>query len=125
MNLVTDNHETNVSNALNMFYVKGDQTFVRGYGENGQDINLIGFVKRIAKRHRIPMQRKNAHEVAEYLTDVMFDCEPASNEGLLGLFFTAAWAFSEIRERLEEYEALGFEPQSVLALVEKSKEGSE
>ena len=113
MNLVTDKPETNVSNALNMFYVKDQQTFVRGYGENGQDIDLIDFVKRIAKRQRIPLQRKDAHEVAEYLTDVLFDCEPESKEGLLGLFFAAAWAFAEIRERLKEYEASGLEPYQV------------
>lgn len=117
MNLVTDNPETNVSNALNMFYVKDQQTFVRGYGENGQDIDLIDFVKRIAKRQRIPMQKKDAHEVAEYLTDVLFDCEPESKEGLLGLFFTAAWAFAEIRERLKEYEASGLEPNQVSKMM--------
>lgn len=122
MNLVTDKPETNVSNALNMFYVKDQQTFVRGYGENGQDIDLIDFVKRIAKRQRIPMQKMDAHEVAEHLTDVLFDGEPESKEGLLALFFTAAWAFAEIRERLKEYEESGMEPQRVAQLMVKISE---
>ena len=125
MNIVTDKPETNVSNALNMFYIKGDQTYVRGYGENGQDINLIDFVKRIAKKQRIPLQKKEAYEVAEYLTDCCFDSEPESKEGLLGLFFTAAWAFSEIRERLKEYEATGLEPKQVAKLTINIEEVSE
>lgn len=122
MNLVTDKPETNVSNALNMFCVKDRQTFVRGYGENGQDIDLIDFVKKIAKRQRIPMQKMDAHEVAEHLTDVLFDGEPESKEGLLALFFTAAWAFAEIRERLKEYEESGMEPQRVAQMMVKISE---
>lgn len=125
MNLVTDTPETNVSNALNMFYVKGDQTFVRGYGENGRDINLIDFVKRIAKRQRIPLQRMDAYDIAAHLTDVMFDCEPESKEGMLGLLFTAAWAFAEIRERLKEYEATGLEPEKIQRMMVKLSDVSE
>jgi len=63
------------------------------------------------------MQKMDAHEVAEYLTDVLFDYEPESKEGLLGLFFTAAWAFAEIRERLKEYEATGLEPHHVSKMI--------
>ena len=95
---------------------------MRGYGENGQDIDLIDFVKRIAKRQRIPMQKMDAHEVAEHLTDVLFDGEPESKEGLLALFFTAAWAFAEIRERLKEYEESGMEPQRVARMMVKISE---
>lgn len=46
----------------------------------------------------------------------MFDCEPEDNEGLLALFYTAAWAFSEVREWLKKYEESGLEPEEIAAM---------
>lgn len=124
MNLVTDNPETNVSAALNMFFIKNGLVFVRGYGENGGNIDVTDFAKRIAKRQRIPMQRMDAHEVAEYLTDLMFDNDPESKEGMLGMLYTTAWAFAEIRERLKDFEEIGLEPDEIKAALNEKSGGS-
>lgn len=113
MNIVTDNPDTNVSTALNLFFVRNGEAYVRGYGENGEDISLIDFVKRIAEQQKIPIP----YEISEYLTDCLLDNEPESKEGLLALFYTAGWAFAEIRERLKEYEESGLEPEGVKRLI--------
>ncbi len=118
MNIVTDNPDTNVSTALNLFFIRNGEAYVRGYGENGEDISLIDFVKRIAIIQAILIP----YEITEYLPDILLDNEPESEEGLLALFYTAAWAFAEIRERLKKYEESGLEPEEVKSLIEKSKE---
>lgn len=123
MNIITDAPETNVSNALNLFFVRNGEAYVRGYGENGEDISLIDFVKRIAIIQAIPIP----YEISEYLTDCLYD-GPESEEGLLALFYTAAWAFAEIRERLKECEESELEPEEVLMLkkeIEDTKKGVE
>ncbi len=110
--IVTDTPETNLSNALNLFFVRNGEAYVRGYGENGEGISLIDLVKRIAKQQRIRIP----YEISEYLTDCLCDNEPESKEGLLALFYTAAWAFAEIRERLKKYEKSGLEPEEIEAM---------
>lgn len=114
MNYVTDTLDSNFITALNLFFVRNGETYVRGYGENGKDISLIDFVKRIAERQDITIP----YEVSDYLTDLLFDNEPESKEGLLALFYTAAWAFAEVRERLKKYEESGLEPEDVKRLKE-------
>jgi len=114
MNYVTDTSDSNFITALNLFFIRNGETYVRGYGENGEDISLIDFVKRIAEQQKIPIP----YEISEYLTDCLFDNEPESKEGLLALFYTAAWAFAEIRERLKKYEESGLEPEDVKRLKE-------
>jgi hypothetical protein len=118
MNIVTDNPDTNVSTALNLFFVRNGEAYVRGYGENGEDISLIDFVKRIAIIQAIPI----LYEISEYLADCLLDNEPESEEGLLALFYTAAWAFAEIRERLKKYEESGLEPEDVKRLKEVAED---
>lgn len=118
MNYVTDTLDSNFITALNLFFVRNGETYVRGYGENGKDISLIDFVKRIANQQMISIP----YEISDYLTDCLFDNEPESKEGLLALFYTAAWAFAEIRERLKEYEESGLEPEDVKRLKETANE---
>lgn len=118
MNIITDTPDTNVSTALNLFFVRNCEAYVRGYGENGEDISLIDFVKRIAERQDITIP----YEVSDYLTDLLFDNEPESKEGLLALFYTAAWAFAEVRERLKKYEESGLEPEEAKRLKEAAED---
>lgn len=118
MNYVTDTSDSNFITALNLFFVRNGEAYVRGYGENGEDISLIDFVKKIANQQMISIP----YEISDYLTDCLLDNEPESKEGLLALFYTAGWAFAEIRERLKKYEESRLEPEEVKSLIEKSKE---
>lgn len=119
MNYVTDNPDSNLSTALNLFFVRNGEAYVRDYGESGEDISLIDFVKRIAELQQIPIP----YEISEYLTDCLIDDDPGSKEGLLALLYTMAWAFAEIRERLKKYEESGLEPEDVKSLKEAFKSG--
>lgn len=41
MRLTTDTPKNNLEMALNLFYVKDKEVWVRGYGKNGADISLF------------------------------------------------------------------------------------
>ena len=47
MRLTTDTPKNNLEMALNLFYVKDKDVWVRGYGKNGADISLFDLIERL------------------------------------------------------------------------------
>lgn len=106
MRLTTDTPKNNTQTALNLFYVKDKETWVRGYGENGADITLFDLIRKIVRRHTkyaaFPETMPDSDisfTMAEWLVD-----ETDSIEGVLALLYQAAWVCAELREHLKQFE---------------------
>lgn len=112
MKLTTNHPETNVASALNLFYVKDDETFVRGYGKNGSDISLNEWTKEMIEKHKLPIGTKDAHDMGCDLVDYL-DEGTDTVAGLVALLYTVGWAFSELRAKLEEYENINENPEEL------------
>lgn len=107
--LTTDAPKDNIENALNLFYIKDEWTWVRGGGPapDYADISLCDFVRMLVKAHipdspELPTDDDNlSMMMAEWLMDA-----PDTAEGAIALLYTAGWAFAELRHRLAYYEDL-------------------
>lgn len=109
MRLTTDTPQGNLEQALNLFYAKDGETWVRGYGENGTDIALLDLIRKIVRRHTkyaaFPETMSDSDisfTMAEWLVD-----GTDSIEGVLALLYQAAWVCAELRERLKRFENNG------------------
>lgn len=113
--LTTDNSKDNIQAALNLFYIKDRETFVRGGGPapGYADISLFDFTRQIIKTH-IPDENLSIDDdsLSMMMGEWLFD-GPETTEGLIALMYTSAWAFSELRHRLAAYEDTGLEPDTV------------
>ena len=105
--LTTDNPENNLQTALNLFYAKEGEAWVRGSGPDGQDITLNECIRQ-AIRQQIPCHLQGIADFGDAeLSEVMCDWAmdgPESLEGWLGMLYTAGWVCAELRARLKEYE---------------------
>ena len=110
--LTTDTPKDNLETALNLFYIKDHETWVRGYGPAPEyaDVSLFDLTRDIVKTH-IPDAELPADDDAlsnmmpEWLMDGI-----DSAEGVVALLYTAAWAYAELRHKLMRYEDTGLEP---------------
>ena len=113
--LTTDNSKDNIQAALNLFYIKDRETFVRGGGPapGYADISLFDFTRQIIKTH-IPDENLSIDDdsLSMMMGEWLFD-GPETTEGLIALMYTSAWAFSELRHRLAAYEDTGLEPGEI------------
>lgn len=104
--LTTDNPKDNIENALNLFYIKDRETWVRGGGPGPEcaDVSLFDFVRDVVKTH-IPNVElpKDDDNLSMMMDEWLFD-GPDTAEGVVALLYAAAWAFAELRERLKKYE---------------------
>ena len=104
MRLTTDTPKNNLEMALNLFYVKDKEVWVRGYGKNGADISLFD-LSRDLTRWNCPYVDLDISDdsfstmMAEWLWE---DVE--SFEHVLALLYQAAWVCAELREHLKEFE---------------------
>lgn len=106
MRLTTDTPESNLEMALNLFYVKDKQTWVRGYGKDGADISLSDLMRELMEQYAEPIAPPKtmsdddiSFTVAEWL---FYGTE--SIEGVLALLYQAAWVCAELREHLKQFE---------------------
>ena len=106
MRLTTDTPKNNTQTALNLFYVKDKETWVRGYGENGADITLFDLIRKLVRRHTkyaaFPETMSDSDisfTMAEWLVD-----GTDSIEGVLALLYQAAWVCADLREHLKQFE---------------------
>ena len=106
MRLTTDTPKNNTQTALNLFYVKDKETWVRGYGENGADITLFDLIRKLVRRHTkyaaFPETMSDSDisfTMAEWLVD-----GTDSIEGVLALLYQAAWVCAELHEHLKQFE---------------------
>lgn len=114
--MVSDDPQDNVSTALNLFYAKDGMTWVRGGGPGPkyEDISLTDYVRIIAKEHNLEMAKDESDEEISFeMAELLFD-GTGTMEGIVATLYTAAWAFSELRERLKGYEATRKTPDDLL-----------
>ena len=112
--LTTDNPQTNIETALNLFYVKDGQAWVRGGGPEPDcpDVTLCDFMRRILRANEIDMDESSDQELSDELFDMLFYGVDTA-DGLIALLYAAGWAFAELRERLKAYEETGLTPEEV------------
>ena len=109
--LTTDTPQDNFEMALNLFYVKDKEVWVRGYGKNGADISLFD-LSRDLTRWNCPYVDLDISDdsfsmmMAEWLWE---DVE--SFEHVLALLYQAAWVCAELREHLKQYEDSKLSPE--------------
>ena len=99
--------------ALNLFFVKDKEVWVRGYGKDGADISLFD-LSRDLTRWNCPyvdldiLDDSFSMMMAEWLWE---DVE--TSEHLIALLYQAGWVCAELRERLKAYEGTGLTPAEV------------
>lgn len=104
--LTTDTPKDNLETALNLFYIKDHETWVRGYGPAPEyaDVSLFDLTRDIVKTHipdaELPADNDDlSNMMPEWLMDGI-----DSAEGVVALLYTAAWAYAELRHKLMRYE---------------------
>ena len=123
MRLTTDSPKNNVEMALNLFFVKDKEVWVRGYGKDGADISLFD-LSRDLTRWNCPYVDLDISDdsfsmmMAEWLWE---DVE--SYEHVLALLYQAAWVCAELRERLKAYEDTGLTPERCAEFARADAEG--
>lgn len=130
---VTDEPKDNLEAALNLFFIKDHETYVRGGGPAPEynDVSLDDYIRLVVDTHspvvthpvedEIELPESNSdlsYAMAEWVIDGI-----ETKEGVLATFYTAAWAYAELRERLGKYEMLG--SPEVLAEMKARLEGLE
>ena len=121
--LTTDNPQGNTANILNVFYIKDGETWVRGGGDEPdyEDVPLRDIMRRIIRDHKLDITTKPI-EMDENLYELLFDGVDTI-EGVVALLYSAAWAFSELREELKAYEDTGLTPEEVAELAQAKRDG--
>ena len=119
--LTTDTPKDNLEAALNLFYIKDHETWVRGGGPGPEyaDVNLFSFIRDVAKTHipdvELPEDDDDlSNMMPEWLMDGI-----DSAEGIVALLYTAAWAYAELRHKLMRYEDTGLTPEEIADFMKR------
>ena len=110
--LTTNCPDNNLDAALNLFYVKDFETWVRGGGDGPDypDIRLYDFIRKAAKILLPDLDFPMDDDSVDYAMGELLLDGPDEPTGLLALLYTAAWSYAELRGRLMQYEDTGLEP---------------
>ena len=110
--LTTNCPDNNLDAALNLFYVKDFETWVRGGGDGPDypDIRLYDFIRKAAKILLPDLDFPMDDDGVDYAMGELLVDGPDEPTGLLALLYTAAWSYAELRGRLMQYEDTGLEP---------------
>ena len=110
--LTTNCPDNNLDAALNMFYIKDFETWVRGGGDGPDypDIRLYDFIRKAAKILLPDLDFPMDDDGVDYAMGELLLDGPDEPTGLLALLYTAAWSYAELRGRLMQYEDTGLEP---------------
>ena len=110
--LTTNCPDNNLDAALNMFYIKDFETWVRGGGDGPDypDIRLYDFIRKAAKILLPDLDFPMDDDGVDYAIGELLLDGPDEPTGLLALLYTAAWSYAELRGRLMQYEDTGLEP---------------
>ena len=121
--LTTNCPDNNLDAALNLFYIKDFETWVRG-GGNGPDypdIRLYDFIRKAAKILLPDLDFPMDDDGVDYAMGELLLDGPDEPTGLLALLYTAAWSYAELRGRLMQYEDTGLSPQACAEAREAGK----
>ena len=104
MRITTDTPKNNLEMALNLFYVKDKEVWVREYGKNGADISLLNLTREILS-YQCPYVEPDISDddLIMMMPEWLFD-DVRATEHVIGLFYQAAWVCAELREHLKEFE---------------------
>lgn len=121
--LTTDTPQNNLESALNLFYAKDGEAWVRGGGPEPDydDVTLFVYIRRAINALFIPGDQLDAVD-NDTLSEIMFDWlqdGPESIPGVLAALYESAWAFAEIRARLKAYEDTGLAPDEIVRVVRR------
>lgn len=121
--LTTNCPDNNLDAALNLFYIKDFETWVRGGGDGPdyQDIRLYDFIRKVAKILLPDLDFPMDDDGIDYAMSELLLDGPDEPTGLLALLYTAAWAYAELRGRLMQYEDTGLTPQACAEAREAGK----
>ena len=110
--LTTNCPDNNLDAALNLFYIKDGETWVRGGGDGPDypDIRLYDFIRKAAKILLPDLDFLTDDDGVDYAMGELLLDGPDEPTGLLALLYTAAWSYAELRDRLMQYEDAGLEP---------------
>ena len=110
--LTTNCPDNNLDAALNLFYVKDFETWVRGGGDGPDypDIRLYDFIRKATKILLPDLDFPMDDDGVDYAMGELLLDGPDEPTGLLALLYTAAWSYAELRGRLMQYEDTGLEP---------------
>ena len=114
--LTTDNPKDNFEMALNLFYVKDEEVWVRGYGKDGADISLLNLTREILS-HQCPYVESDISDddLIMMMPEWLFD-DVRATEHVIGLLYQAAWVCAELREHLKQFEDTKRTPEQIEAL---------
>ena len=114
--LTTDNPRDNIHICWNLFTLENGQTMFLTKSDEEQ-VNLCDLMRTISKKLGCQITYDGAEDtdynISEYLSESM-DNEIYSIETLLAYFYTTAWAFADLRERLKQYEDTGLTPEEII-----------
>ena len=115
--LTTNCPDNNLDAALNLFYVKDCETWVRGGGDGPDypDIRLYDFIRKAAKILLPDLDFPMDDDGVDYAMGELLLDGPDEPTGLLALLYTAAWSYAELRGRLMQYEDTGLMPEEFTA----------
>ena len=110
--LTTNCPDNNLDAALNLFYIKDGETWVRGGGDGPDypDIRLYDFIRKAAKILLPDLDFPTDDDGVDYAMGELLLDGPDEPTGLLALLYTEAWSYAELRDRLMQYEDAGLEP---------------
>lgn len=116
--LTTNCPDNNLDAALNLFYIKDFETWVRGGGDGPDypDIRLYDFIRKAAKILLPDLDFPMDDDGVDYAMGELLLDGPDEPTGLLALLYTAAWSYAELRGRLMQYEDTELTPQEVLSM---------
>lgn len=111
--LTTNCPDNNLDAALNLFYIKDSETWVRGGGDGPDypDIRLYDFIRKAAKILLPDLDFPMDDDGVDYAMGELLLDGPDEPTGLLALLYTAAWSYAELRGRLMQYEDTGLTPE--------------
>lgn len=113
--LTTNCPDNNLDAALNLFYVKDFETWVRGGGDGPDypDIRLYDFIRKAAKILLPDLDFPMDDDGVDYAMGELLLDGPDEPTGLLALLYTAAWSYAELRGRLMQYEDTELTPEEI------------
>lgn len=125
--LTTNCPDNNLDAALNLFYIKDFETWVRGGGDGPDypDIRLYDFISKAAKILLPDLDFPMDDDGVDYAMGELLLDGPDEPTGLLALLYTAAWSYAELRGRLMQYEDTEMTPGEVKSMQEEHFSGLE
>ena len=108
--LVTDDPQTNTEVMFNLAYVKDNEVWIRGGGDDGEDCTLIDFTNRMCARHDCLFymtQNEIEEDDIDNTGDRLLECSMSGCT--VGTAYFIAIQAAELRERLRMYESKGDE----------------